>query len=150
VPGLRAIVDALAGDLARNPFTKPASGLEDLAILLAGRGLVFENWADSFSHLEHIGYYRFTGYLHPFKIGGAAEYYLPGTTFELVHDRYIFDRKLRILVREEVNAGTPTPCIRVRPGDGAGRGETGPKASPRPARPALRQALRRPSCGAGP
>jgi abortive infection bacteriophage resistance protein len=91
--------------LARDPFTKPALGLEELAILLASRGLVFENWAASLSHLEHIGYYRFTGYLHPFKIGGdgpEAECYQPGTTFEIVHDRYIFDRKLRMLVLEAV------------------------------------------------
>src|SRR5580698_8803666 len=91
--------------LARSPFTKPALGLEDLAILLASRGLVFDNWAGSFDHLEHIGYYRFTGYLHPFRVGGAgpsAEYYKAGTTFEVVHDRYIFDRKLRLLVLEAV------------------------------------------------
>jgi abortive infection bacteriophage resistance protein len=53
--------------LARIPFAKPALGLEEQAILLASRGLVFENWAESFDHLQHIGYYRFTGYLHPFK-----------------------------------------------------------------------------------
>jgi abortive infection bacteriophage resistance protein len=89
--------------LARIPFAKPALGLEEQAILLAGRGLVFENWADSISHLQHIGYYRFTGYLHPFKTGrGETEYYRAGTTFELVHDRYIFDRKLRMIVLEAV------------------------------------------------
>jgi abortive infection bacteriophage resistance protein len=88
--------------LARNPFAKPALGLEEQAILLASRGLVFENWAESFDHLEHIGYYRFTGYLHPFKIGGGAEYFQTGTTFEIVHDRYIFDRRLRMLVMEAV------------------------------------------------
>jgi abortive infection bacteriophage resistance protein len=90
--------------LARNPFAKPALGLEEQAILLASRGLVFENWGDSFDHLQHIGYYRFTGYLHPFKAGGngGAEYYKAGTTFNLVHDRYVFDRRLRMLVLEAV------------------------------------------------
>ena len=88
--------------LARIPFAKPALGLEEQAILLASRGLVFENWAESFDHLEHIGYYRFTGYLHPFKTNGGSHYYKPGTTFNLVHDRYIFDRKLRMLVLEAV------------------------------------------------
>jgi abortive infection bacteriophage resistance protein len=91
--------------LARNPFRKHALSLEDQAILLASRGLVFDNWAGSFEHLEHIGYYRFTGYLRPFKIGGTgldAESFQPGTTFELAHDRYIFDRRLRMLVLEAV------------------------------------------------
>lgn len=92
-----------AAILARIPFAKPALGLEEQAILLASRGLVFENWADSVTHLQHIGYYRFTGYLHPFKMGqGDADYYRPGTTFDLVHDRYIFDRKLRMVVLEAV------------------------------------------------
>jgi abortive infection bacteriophage resistance protein len=91
--------------LTRRPFAKPALDLESLAILLASRGLVFENWADAIHHLQHIGYYRFTGYLRPFKIGGAGddkENFRPNTTFEIAHDRYIFDRKLRILVLEAV------------------------------------------------
>jgi abortive infection bacteriophage resistance protein len=91
--------------LARIPFTKQALDLEQQAILLASRGLVFENWGGSFEHLEHIGYYRFTGYLHPFKKGGTGpdhEEFLSNTTFEQVHDRYIFDRKLRMLVLEAV------------------------------------------------
>jgi abortive infection bacteriophage resistance protein len=91
--------------LARIPFTKPALALQDQAILLASRGLVFENWAEAHDHLEHIGYYRFTRYLKPFKIGGNGpdqEKFHPNTTFELVHDRYIFDRKLRMLVLDAV------------------------------------------------
>jgi abortive infection bacteriophage resistance protein len=91
--------------LARIPFTKRVLDLHGQAILLASRGLVFENWADAHLHLEHIGYYRFTGYLRPFRIGGAnadAENFKPGTTFELAHDRYIFDRKLRMLIMEAV------------------------------------------------
>ena len=90
--------------LARK-FTKRALDLQEQAILLASRRLVFQNWADAHTHLAHIGYYRFTGYLHPFKIGGDgpdAEEYRPGTTFELVHDRYVFDRKLRILIFEAI------------------------------------------------
>jgi abortive infection bacteriophage resistance protein len=94
-----------AAILARKSFRKPARGLEDLVFLLATRGLRFDNWAAAHTHLEHIGYYRFTGYLRPFKVGGTgvdAENFKSGTKFEDVHDRYIFDRKLRILILEAV------------------------------------------------
>lgn len=87
--------------LARRPFDKQALDLQDQAITLASRGLLFENWADANHHLEHIGYYRLTGYLYPFRVGGAGgdkDNFQAGTTFELIHDRYIFDRRLRILV----------------------------------------------------
>jgi abortive infection bacteriophage resistance protein len=91
--------------LARVPFRKPALALEEQAILLASRRLIFENWAEAHEHLEHIGYYRFTGYLRPFKIGGNGpdkEDFRPNTTFEMVHDRYIFDRKLRLLALDAI------------------------------------------------
>lgn len=91
--------------MARNPFRKPARELGDLTFLLATRGLRFDNWAEAHAHLEHIGYYRFTGYLRPFKVGGAgadAENFKSGTKFEDVHDLYIFDRRLRILILEAV------------------------------------------------
>ena len=91
--------------MARNPFRKPALGLQDLATLLAGRGLIFNDWASADEHLEHIGYYRLTGYLHQFKShgnGDEAGRFVPNTTFESIHDRYIFDRRLRLLIIEAV------------------------------------------------
>lgn len=87
--------------LARKPFTKPAIDLQGQAIVLASRGLVFEDWAAANTHLEHIGYYRLTGYLFPFRVGGSGidkDNFKPNTTFEAVHERYIFDRRLRLLV----------------------------------------------------
>ena len=66
---------------------------------------MFNDWAAAHDHLEHVGYYRLTGYLRPFRIGGAgadAEDFRPGTTFELVHDRYIFDRRLRLLALDAI------------------------------------------------
>ncbi|MBR1225231.1 Abi family protein [Bradyrhizobium sp. AUGA SZCCT0176] len=74
--------------------------LHDLTTLMAERGLTFDDWAGAHEHLEHIGYYRLTGYLYQFKTGDES--FLPGTTFESVHDRYIFDRKLRLLIIEAV------------------------------------------------
>jgi len=56
-------------------------------------------------YLEHIGYYRLSGYTHPFKTGGVGpdkNDFKDGTTFEEVLDRYIFDRKLRLHVMDAV------------------------------------------------
>ena len=91
--------------LARIPFTKVALGLEDQVTTLEKRGLIFSDRAAATEHLQHIGYYRFTGYTRPFRIGGTGadrENFRPGTTFEIVHDRYIFDRKLRLIAMEAV------------------------------------------------
>jgi abortive infection bacteriophage resistance protein len=89
----------------RVQFAKRALTIDVQARRLAERRLVFGNWAEAHEHLEHIGYYRFTGYLRPFRIGGAgadAEDFRAGTTFELVHDRYIFDRRLRLLALDAI------------------------------------------------
>ena len=49
----------------------------------------------------HIGYYRLSGYALPFQIGGTGagrHDFKPGVTFDDILDRYVFDRKLRLLV----------------------------------------------------
>lgn len=95
----------LGRKLARVPFRKVALGLADQVAVLETRGLIIADRASATEHLEHIGYYRFTGYTRPFRVGGGGadkENFRPGTTFDLVHERYIFDRKLRLLVMEAV------------------------------------------------
>jgi abortive infection bacteriophage resistance protein len=95
----------LGRKLARIPFTKVALGLVDQVATLERRGLNISDRAAATEHLQHIGYYRFTGYTRPFRIGGAGvdrESFKPGTTFDIVHDRYVFDRKLRLLAMDGV------------------------------------------------
>jgi abortive infection bacteriophage resistance protein len=95
----------LGQKLARIPFTKVALGLVDQVNTLESRGLTIVDRAAATEHLEHIGYYRFTGYTRPFRMGGSnpdPEQFKPGTTFDIVHDRYIFDRKLRLIAMEGV------------------------------------------------
>jgi abortive infection bacteriophage resistance protein len=46
--------------------------------------------------LSHVGYYRLSGYLLPFKT--ATGKYVAGTDFANVHKLYEFDRKLRNLI----------------------------------------------------
>jgi abortive infection bacteriophage resistance protein len=69
------------------------------------RGLTFNDSAGAERHLEHIGDYRFSGYAEPFETGGGGpnnRHYRAGTTFEDVLDRYVFDRKLRLVVMDGI------------------------------------------------
>ncbi len=80
------------------PYTKVPQSNTDLAILLQNRGLV----ADSkklLRILETVGYYRFTGYLHPFRMPNS-DAYRPNTTLETVWDIYMFDRHLRLMAMD--------------------------------------------------
>ena len=61
--------------------------------------------ASAAHHLEHIGYYRLSGYALPFQKGGNGpdrHNFKPGTTFEGILERYIFDRKLRLVVMDAI------------------------------------------------
>ena len=50
--------------------------------------------------LRHINYYRFSGYGLAFE--QSRHQFLPGTTFEQIHDTYEFDRVLRDLCTESI------------------------------------------------
>ena len=49
------------------PYTKVPQSNTDLATLLQNRGLVADS-TKLLRILETVGYYRFTGYLHPFRM----------------------------------------------------------------------------------
>ncbi|HEX2939987.1 MAG TPA: Abi family protein [Rhodopila sp.] len=87
------------------PFNKPPLSLPDQIRLLVSRGLTVNNTAYATHYLTHIGYYRLSGYTLPFQIGGSGpdrHDFKPGVTFEDILDRYVFDRKLRLLVMDAV------------------------------------------------
>ena len=91
--------------LPRIPFNKPPLSLPDQLALLVTRGLTVNNAADATHYLAHIGYCRFSGYALPFQVGGTGldrHNFKPGVTFDDILDRYIFDRKLRLLVMDAV------------------------------------------------
>jgi abortive infection bacteriophage resistance protein len=95
----------LGAALPRIPFNKPPLSLPDQLSLLISRGLVVNDAADTTHYLTHIGYYRLSGYALPFQIGGAGasrHNFRPGVTFDQILDRYVFDRKLRLLVMDAV------------------------------------------------
>ena len=56
--------------------------------------------------LRAVGYYRLSGYWHPFRAkdagGNLTNSFKPDTRFEVVWDRYVFDRKLRFILLDAI------------------------------------------------
>lgn len=75
-------------------FSKTPLSIPEQISLLKSRWLIIWDEAHTIAKLEHIGYYRLSGYFKFFQKGDDS--YLPGSTFEKVLDIYIFDRKLRL------------------------------------------------------
>lgn len=75
---------------------KPATTFAEQLSILKKRNLVIEDDDFALSVLMSVNYYRFTGYLLPFKNGDDT--YAAGTTFEKAFHTYEFDRRLRNLL----------------------------------------------------
>ena len=71
---------------------------EELAELLISRGLVAEK-GQLLELFKAVGYFRFSGYLIPFKQKDSDDF-IEGTTFERIWDIYTFDRKLRLMATD--------------------------------------------------
>jgi abortive infection bacteriophage resistance protein len=87
------------------PFNKPPLSLPDQLQLLISRGLTVSDQAEASHYLTYIGYYRLSGYALPFQKGGSGadrHDFKPGTTFTQILERYVFDRRLRLLVMDAV------------------------------------------------
>ena len=75
----------------------------DLVPLLKSRGLIIPNEQKAKNYLTRIGYFRFTAYLYPLlKNPKTDHWYKDNATFEMALDMYRFDRKLRILLFNEI------------------------------------------------
>jgi abortive infection bacteriophage resistance protein len=69
------------------------------------RGLTVTDQNAAIHYLRHIGYYRLSGYARPFQKGGTGpdcHHFKPGATFDRILDRYMFDRKLRLVVMDAI------------------------------------------------
>ena len=97
-------------------FTKPFLTYDQQADLLVARGLKGDR-AKLISHLHSVNYYRLSGYWYIFRTADPAhpgkklDTFEPDATVGRVWDRYVFDRRLRLLVmdaleRIEVDART--------------------------------------------
>ena len=84
-------------------FNKQYTTEQEQISLLKARGLVIEDEAKAISALQNIGYYRLSGYMYPFlEIPKEAHRYKPATTFRQVMLLYRFDKKLRLLLFNEI------------------------------------------------
>lgn len=84
-------------------YTKQFESSADLVKLLQGRGLKIDDVAKAVHYLDNIGYYRLSAYMYPLlEQPKSAHQYKPGVTFKQVMMLYRFDRKLRMLIFNEI------------------------------------------------
>lgn len=88
--------------MTKRSYTKPPLDFSDQLELLESRGLVVDDRAAAIAFLEYANYYRFSAYCLPYE--SARHVFLPGATFEQVKALYEFDRKLRDLLSQALEA----------------------------------------------
>lgn len=85
------------------PYTKPAKSPSDLVQQLKQRGLAIADEARAERYIDNIGYYRLSAYMYPFLAEPkTAHQYKSGITFDRVLRLYRFDKKLRVLLFNEI------------------------------------------------
>lgn len=77
------------------------SAPEEIVAALKRWGMAFENESKAVSYLLNIGYHRLSAYLKPF-IDESGLPFKRGTTFGKVMRLYRFDKKLRLLIFNEL------------------------------------------------
>ena len=76
--------------------------------MLRSRGLIIDDVERAKKHLSNVSYYRLSAYMLPFKVmledGTVTDAFETGTTWDDVWNLYKFDRKLRLLVFDAIEA----------------------------------------------
>jgi abortive infection bacteriophage resistance protein len=84
-------------------YSKTCKLPQDLIFLLKSRGLSILDEQRAISYLTNIGYFRLSAYMYPLLKEPKEEHlYKTDATFDTVLDMYRFDRKLRILLFNEI------------------------------------------------
>ncbi len=85
------------------PFPKTYTSAHDLIGLLRSRGLTIADAQKAERYIEFIGYYRLSAYMYPLlKMPKEQHCYKPNTSFDQVMMLYRFDKKLRLLIFNEI------------------------------------------------
>lgn len=75
----------------------------DIISLLKNRGLVIEDITSTDYHIRNIGYYRLSGYLYPLLQRPKEKHsFKSGSKFQDAINIYNFDKKLRLLIFNEI------------------------------------------------
>ena len=80
-------------------YEKPPKSIEQQVALLVERGLC-GNPATIAKRLRTVNYYRLSGYWYPFR--QPNDLFRPGTHIDEVWSRYMFDRKLRLVLLDAI------------------------------------------------
>ena len=85
------------------PYSKHFTSSQNLVSLLKNRGLEIKSEKKATDYLANIGYYRLSSYCYPLLKSPKSEHlYKSGASFDLVMNMYRFDRKLRMLLFNEI------------------------------------------------
>ena len=84
-------------------YSKSYPPPQELIPLLKQRGLIIANEQKAVNYLSNIGYFRLSAYFYPLLKEPKSEHlFKDGATFNMALDMYRFDRKLRILLFNEI------------------------------------------------
>lgn len=83
-------------------FTKPPFDLDQQVDRLIQRGMAVPDREQAKHFLQHLNYYRISGYWLPFESDHTTHQFQPGTHFEQIIDLYVFDRELRLLMMDAI------------------------------------------------
>ncbi len=89
--------------MSKVPYRKPPLSYEEQLDRLADRGLILTDREKARHLLEQISYYRLSGYWYPLLDLPKHEHrFRAGSTFEQAFQLYCFDRRLRMLMLNEI------------------------------------------------
>jgi abortive infection bacteriophage resistance protein len=84
-------------------FNKLPLTIDEQITLLKERGMSFKNEAEVKMYLSNISYYRLSAYWYTLLQNPKTEHnFVENTNFSQVLDTYIFDRRLRLLIFDEI------------------------------------------------
>ncbi|MBN1553611.1 MAG: Abi family protein [Phycisphaerae bacterium] len=82
----------------RPSYRKPWLSYQDQVSLLQSRGVIIDDVQKAVEFLQHVNYYRFSGYCLAFE--SSRHQFSAGVSFQQIQDAYLFDRSLRDLLTE--------------------------------------------------